>query len=86
MTVPNDGIYLFKVYEEATKTPEGRQLDAIKAKAFDDWYSPKKDGRHDHPRPVHRARRPARQEVRCSTRSSPRPGCDGGWIRRTASR
>ena len=42
VAVPDDGIYLFKVYEEATKTPEGRQLEAIKAKAFDNWYSPKK--------------------------------------------
>jgi parvulin-like peptidyl-prolyl isomerase len=37
-----DGLYLFKVFEEATRTPEGRQLEAIKAKAFDDWYSKKK--------------------------------------------
>lgn len=43
VSVPNDGIYLFKVYEEETRTPEGRQLEAIKAKAFDDWYTAKKD-------------------------------------------
>jgi len=42
VVVPSDGIYLFKVYEEATRTPEGRQLQAIKAKAFDNWYAPKK--------------------------------------------
>ena len=42
VTVPNDGIYLFKVFEEQTRTPEGRQLDAIKAKAFGDWYAAKK--------------------------------------------
>ena len=36
------GIYLFKVYEEETRAPEGRQLDSIKAKAFSDWYAAKK--------------------------------------------
>ena len=39
----SDGLYLFKVNAEETRTPEGRQLDAIKAKAFDDWYTAKKD-------------------------------------------
>lgn len=43
VSVPDDGIYLFKVFEEEIRTPEGRQLDAIKAKAFDDWYTVKKD-------------------------------------------
>lgn len=43
VSVPEDGLYLFKVFEEATRTPEGRQLDSIKAKAFDDWYTVKKD-------------------------------------------
>lgn len=43
VTVKDDGSYLFKVFEEETRTPEGRQLEAIKAKAFDDWYTPKKD-------------------------------------------
>ena len=43
VTVPNDGIYLFKVDKEEVRTPEGRQLDAIKAKAFDTWYTAKKD-------------------------------------------
>jgi len=43
VTVPNDGRYLFKVFEEAIRTPVGRQLDAIKAKAFSDWYTAKKD-------------------------------------------
>jgi parvulin-like peptidyl-prolyl isomerase len=42
VSVPDDGIYLFKVHEEETRTPEGRQLEAITAKAFDDWYSVKK--------------------------------------------
>ncbi len=43
VSVPDDGIYLFKVLEEATRAPEGRQLDTITAKAFDDWYTPLKD-------------------------------------------
>ena len=43
VTVPNDGMYLFKVDKEEVRTPEGRQLDAIKAKAFDTWYTAKKD-------------------------------------------
>ncbi len=43
VTIPDDGSYLFKVFEEETRTPEGRQLDSIKAKAFSDWYTAKKD-------------------------------------------
>ena len=43
VSVADDGIYLFKVYEEETRTPEGRQLEAITAKAFDDWYTTRKD-------------------------------------------
>ncbi len=43
VSIPGDGLYLFKVFEEETRTPEGRQLDAIRAKAFDDWYGAKKD-------------------------------------------
>ena len=43
VSVEQDGIYLFKVFEEQTRTPEGRQLESIKAKAFDDWYTTKKD-------------------------------------------
>ena len=43
VSVPDDGIYLFKVFEEEVRTPEGRQLESIKIKAFDDWYTVKKD-------------------------------------------
>ena len=41
--VAGDGIYLFKVIAEDIRTPEGRQLEAIKASAFSTWYSAKKD-------------------------------------------
>jgi parvulin-like peptidyl-prolyl isomerase len=36
--VPTDGVYLFKVIAEETRTPEGRQLDTIKKTAFSNWY------------------------------------------------
>ena len=42
--------------------------------------------RHDHAGRRPSRARPARREVRCSTRSSPRPGCAGGLIRPTGSR
>ena len=38
-----DGLHLFKVFEEEERTPEGRQLEDLKANAFGDWYSEKKD-------------------------------------------
>ena len=38
-----DGLHLFKVFDEQERTPEGRQLDDLKANAFGDWYSEKKD-------------------------------------------
>jgi parvulin-like peptidyl-prolyl isomerase len=41
--IPGDGIYLFKVLAEETRTPEGDQLDQIKSSAFSNWYSQKKD-------------------------------------------
>lgn len=37
----SDGIHLFKVLEEATRAPEGTQLDSIKSSAFDTWYAEK---------------------------------------------
>ena len=86
VTVPDDGIYLFKVFEEETRTPEGRTARRRSRRR------PSTPGtRPRRTRPPSRVTRPspgrpARQEVRCSTRSSPRPGCDGGWIRLTASR
>jgi parvulin-like peptidyl-prolyl isomerase len=38
----SDGFYLFKVFEEEERTPEGRQLEDLKASAFGDWYAEKK--------------------------------------------
>jgi parvulin-like peptidyl-prolyl isomerase len=43
VTIPDDGQYLFLVKDEEERTPEGRQLDAIRTRAFSDWYQPKKD-------------------------------------------
>lgn len=43
IAVEGDGLYLFKVLEEETRTPEGRQLEQLKATAFSDWYGAKKD-------------------------------------------
>jgi parvulin-like peptidyl-prolyl isomerase len=43
VTVADDGDYLFQVVKEEVRTPEGRQLDAIRSRAFADWYKPKKD-------------------------------------------
>jgi len=37
-----DGLYLFKVRAEETRTPEGKQLEQIKSTAFSDWYVAKK--------------------------------------------
>ncbi len=43
VTIPDDGQYLFLVKDEQERTPEGRQLDAIRTRLFSDWYQPKKD-------------------------------------------
>jgi parvulin-like peptidyl-prolyl isomerase len=43
VTIPGDGLYLFKVNQEKTATPDQTQLDAIKANAFKNWYAQKKD-------------------------------------------
>jgi parvulin-like peptidyl-prolyl isomerase len=37
------GLYLYEVIAEEERTPEGRQLDEIRATAFSDWYTPKKE-------------------------------------------
>lgn len=39
----DNGIYLFKVFAEETRAPEGRQLDTLKQTAFSKWYTAKKD-------------------------------------------
>ncbi len=43
VTIPEDGDYLFLVTAEEERTPEGRQLEEIRARVFADWYKPKKD-------------------------------------------
>jgi len=43
VTVEGQGIYLFKVLAEEVRTPEGRQLEELRATAFSDWYTAKKD-------------------------------------------
>lgn len=43
VTIPDDGQYLFLVKDEQERTPEGRQLDAIRTRLFSDWYQPQKD-------------------------------------------
>jgi len=43
VAIPDDGQYLFLVNDEEERTPEGRQLDEIRTRAFSDWYQPKKD-------------------------------------------
>ena len=42
LTVAEDGQYLYQVTAEEERTPEGRQLDEITARAFSDWYALKK--------------------------------------------
>ena len=39
----DDGLHLFKVFEEEERTPDGRQLEDLRANAFGDWYAEKKD-------------------------------------------
>ena len=42
VSITGDGTYLFKVFAEENKTPEGRQLEAIKTNAFSNWYTAQK--------------------------------------------
>jgi parvulin-like peptidyl-prolyl isomerase len=42
VTIEDDGSYLFQVVKEEERTPEGRQLEEIRARAFADWYEGKK--------------------------------------------
>jgi PPIC-type PPIASE domain. len=42
VTIASDGSYLFKVFAEETRTPEGRQLKQLTATAFSKWYDAKK--------------------------------------------
>jgi len=42
VTLAGDGVYLFKVAAEETRTPEGRQLEELTSTAFSKWYDAKK--------------------------------------------
>jgi parvulin-like peptidyl-prolyl isomerase len=42
VTMAGDGVYLFKVTAEETRTPEGRQLEELTSTAFSKWYDAKK--------------------------------------------
>jgi parvulin-like peptidyl-prolyl isomerase len=42
VSIVGDGVYLFKVFGEETRTPEGRQLDELTSTAFSKWYDAKK--------------------------------------------
>jgi parvulin-like peptidyl-prolyl isomerase len=42
VAVTADGTYLFKVFAEETRTPEGRQLQQLKSTVFSRWYKAKK--------------------------------------------
>lgn len=41
-TIGADGSYLFKVFAEETRTPEGRQLEELTSTSFSTWYDQKK--------------------------------------------
>jgi len=42
LTVPGEGIYLYKVSTEETRAPDGEQADNLKTSAFSVWYSKEK--------------------------------------------
>ncbi len=42
ISIEDDGEYLFEVTAEEERTPEGRQLEQLSARAFADWYELKK--------------------------------------------
>ena len=42
LVLKGDGLYLFKVFAEETRTPEGRQLTQLTSTAFSTWYDLKK--------------------------------------------
>lgn len=44
VAVDGDGVHLYRVLEEETRTPEGDQRDAIEQSAFTNWYQAKKAG------------------------------------------
>src|SRR3954471_15153118 len=42
VTVQNEGVYLYKVLEEATRTPDAKQIKAFQDSGFSNWYALKK--------------------------------------------
>ena len=44
VSVPDDGVHLYKVLRAETREPEGEQRDSIEASAFNNWYAAKKEG------------------------------------------
>ena len=40
--VPGDGFYLFKIWDEEERLPEGEQADTLRQTAFSNWYSEEK--------------------------------------------
>lgn len=42
VTVEGDGLYLFRVLAEEVRTPEGQQLEELRATAFSTWYEARK--------------------------------------------
>jgi parvulin-like peptidyl-prolyl isomerase len=44
VVVENDGIHLYKILEEATRTPSGEQRQTLENQAFNNWYDAKKAG------------------------------------------
>ena len=85
VSVDGDGVYLFKVAAEETRTPEGRQLDALTSTAFSKWYDAKKSAATITRDPgISRAKPVGGAE--CSTRSSRRRGCAGASTRPSGCR
>jgi parvulin-like peptidyl-prolyl isomerase len=44
VVVEGEGVHLYKILEEATRTPTGEQKDTLEAQAFNHWYAGKKAG------------------------------------------
>jgi parvulin-like peptidyl-prolyl isomerase len=42
LEVEQDGYYLYKVWEEQSRIPDGEQLESLEASAFDNWYTAEK--------------------------------------------
>jgi parvulin-like peptidyl-prolyl isomerase len=44
VVVAGDGVHLYKILEEATRTPTGEQKSTLEEQAFNNWYAGKKAG------------------------------------------